>query len=120
MAEVKLPATKPHRVLIAGASYWEPRIGVDADGNEAIVQTYATGLQGQEIELTDAEAKRLIELGAVVDAKSAPLYSEQSADELAALAKKRGITVQGSGANGNVLKEDLVAAHKTYDAGHAG
>ena len=46
-------------------------------------------------------------------------YAGQSPDELKAEAEKRGLTVTGTGANGNVLKGDLVAALEADDASKA-
>lgn len=43
-----------------------------------------------------------------------------SKDELQAEAEKRGLTVEGSGANGNVVKADLIAALQKNDAEGAG
>ena len=42
-------------------------------------------------------------------------YAGQGADELKAEAEKRGLEVEGTGANGNVLKADLVAALEADD-----
>jgi hypothetical protein len=46
---------------------------------------------------------------------SSSSYSGQSVEELQAEADKRGLTVEGSGKDGNVLKRDLVAAHEQDD-----
>jgi hypothetical protein len=42
-------------------------------------------------------------------------YADQHVDELRAEVEKRGLEVQGSGADGNVLKKDLVAALEADD-----
>lgn len=47
-------------------------------------------------------------------------YAGQTPDELKAEAEKRDLTVEGTGANGNVLKGDLVAALEADDATKAG
>lgn len=44
-------------------------------------------------------------------------YSGQSVEELQAEADKRGLEVEGTGKNGNVLKGDLVAALEQDDEG---
>lgn len=46
-------------------------------------------------------------------------YSSQSKSDLEAEADKRGLDVEGSGANGNVTKDDLVAALEADDANGA-
>jgi hypothetical protein len=43
-------------------------------------------------------------------------YDSQQVDDLQAEADRRGIEVEGTGADGNVLKKDLVAALKADDA----
>jgi hypothetical protein len=42
-------------------------------------------------------------------------YESQPVEDLEAEAKRRGLEVEGTGANGNVLKADLVAALKADD-----
>ena len=46
-------------------------------------------------------------------------YSSKGADELKAEAEKRGLEVEGTGANGNVLKDDLVKALEADDVANA-
>jgi hypothetical protein len=43
-------------------------------------------------------------------------YDSQQVDDLQAEADRRGLEVEGTGADGNVLKKDLVAALKADDA----
>lgn len=47
-------------------------------------------------------------------------YDSLSKDELLAEATLRNLDVKGSGANGNIVKDDLVAALKADDAAKAG
>jgi hypothetical protein len=42
-------------------------------------------------------------------------YEKRPADELQAEADRRGLEVEGTGADGNVLKKDLVAALEAHD-----
>ena len=46
-------------------------------------------------------------------------YNDQSVDDLQAEADSRGLTVEGTGANGNVLKADLMTALEEDDAAKA-
>jgi hypothetical protein len=121
MAAPKLPDRKPYRVVSVGVAYLEPTIGINPDtGEEVIVNSHAVAHNGSEVELTDAQARRLIDLGAIKP-KDAPLgYEEQTVDALTALAKERGLDVKGTGANDAVIKDDLVHALHTYDAGAHG
>jgi hypothetical protein len=122
-----LPKTKTYRVATLAARYIKPQIGVGPDGQEVVVQTTAVGRFGEEIELTDAEAKRLEDLGPLnpdgsrrpaVKPKDEPLtYDEMTDKQLDALISDRGITVSGSGANGEALTVDKVNALNTYDQG---
>ena len=49
-------------------------------------------------------------------APSQPDYESQAADDLQAEAERRNLTVEGTGANGNVLKKDLIAALRASDS----
>lgn len=42
-------------------------------------------------------------------------YAAQTKAELAAEAEERGLTIEGTGADGNVLKDDLIAALEADD-----
>jgi hypothetical protein len=117
MAPVKLPATKPYRVSIAGASYLKHKVDVGPDGQDVEVVTRELALFGQEIELTDREAKRLIDLEAVKPAKEPLSYEEMKVPQLKDLVTERGIEVQGSGADGQALKDDYINALRVYDQG---
>jgi hypothetical protein len=46
-------------------------------------------------------------------------YTAMKATDLQAEADRRGLTVTGTGANGNIVKDDLVAALQTDDAAKA-
>lgn len=117
----KLPETKPFRVVVVGVSYNEPTHALHPEtGEDIVVHAGKVGVHGEEIQLTEVQARRLEELGAV-KAKGAPLgYEEQDVEALKALAKERGLDVKGSGANGGVVKDDLIQALNTYDAGALG
>lgn len=52
--------------------------------------------------------------------KSASSYGSQKVDALEAEAEKRGLEVEGSGADGKVVKADLVAALEADDAANGG
>jgi hypothetical protein len=90
--------------------------------------------RGSVLDVDQATADRLIADGVAIDgehdihpvlppepstvgAADEPVdYAELSKDELQAEVDRRGITVEGSGANGNVVKDDLVAALEADDA----
>jgi hypothetical protein len=115
MAPVKLPATKRYRVSIAGASYQKHKTDVGADGQDVEVVTRELALFGEEIELTDREAKRLTDLDAVKPADEPLSYEEMDTDALAKLADERGIDVNGSAVDGQALKDDYINALRIYD-----
>lgn len=105
----------------------------DADGRQQVAY------QGDTVDLPAEAIKRGETLGAFDDgsdpitaASSEPVPSSRVTQEmqpppddgdyeswdkprLQAEADRRGLTVEGSGANGNVLKEDLVAALEEND-----
>lgn len=111
--------TSKYRVVGVAATYFAPAETL-INGKVDTVQTYQVGRFGEEIDLDDAQAKRLEDLGVVRPADSALGYDEMTVDQLKAESDARGITVEGSGANGAVLKTDYVNALNTYDAGEAG
>lgn len=116
MAGAKLPDTKPHRVVIAGVRYLKPTEVLDADSGDTVVRQVADlATFGQEVQLTDREARRLGELEAVKPADAPLGYEEMNEVQLADIVRTRGITVQGSGANGAVLRQDQVNALTIYD-----
>jgi hypothetical protein len=117
MPDVKIPAKKPFRVVFSAASYIDPIEGLGPDGQATVLQVYKVGRQGETIELTTAQAARLQELGAVKPADEPLSYSEMDTKQLKALADERGVQVQGSGANGAVLDQDIVNALTVYDQG---
>jgi hypothetical protein len=92
-----------------------------------VVNATAVGRFGETVELTDAEAKRLADLGPrnpdgsrrpAIKPKDEPLtYDEMSDKQLDALIKDRGISVTGSGANGEALTIDKINALTTFDQG---
>jgi hypothetical protein len=116
----KSPATKAYRVCIVAATYLEPREVVGPTGDVTVQHVYSVGRFGEEIQLTEAQATRLLDLGAVKPADEPLTYEEMDRKQLDAAVKERGITVSGSGANGEVLDTDIVNALNTYDAGQAG
>lgn len=115
-------ATKEYRVVVAGVSYIEP-----TETANGTVPVYKVARFGEQVALSDEQAKRLSELGpmrpdgsrgpAVKPADAPASYDEMTVPELEDLAKERDLDVRGSGANGAVLKEDLVNALNTYDQG---
>jgi hypothetical protein len=117
LGSLKLPATKPYRVVIVGASYQDAVETIGPDGKPTVVYQTKLAYHGEEIELNEYEARRLEGLGAVKPADAPKGYAELSVDELQAEADSRGLSVEGSGADGNVLKDDLINALNTYDAG---
>jgi hypothetical protein len=73
---------------------------------------------GEQIDLTDREARRLAGLDAVKP-KDEPLsYDEMDEKQLAKLAKDRSVTVRSSGADADrPLRTDYVNALNTFDQG---
>ena len=61
----------------------------------------------------DEEVRFLIEAGALEGEGDS--YAAQSVEELQAEADSRGLEVEGSGADGRVLKADLVTALEAHD-----
>lgn len=121
MTAIKLPATKPYRVRIAGAVYNRHKEEVTFDGKPVEVVVRELALRGQEIELTEREAHRLTELDAVLPADSVLEYDEMDEKKLAHLVEQRGITVKSTGADPDQpLRTDLINALVTYDQGHVG
>jgi hypothetical protein len=122
-----LPKTKTYRVATLAVRYAQPRLTLGADGQDMVVNATAVGRFGDEVDLTDAEAKRLEELGPLnvdgsrrpaIKPKDEPLtYDEMSDKQLDALIKDRGISVTGSGANGEALTIDKINALTTFDQG---
>jgi hypothetical protein len=112
-----MAASSEYRVVFSAATYIDPVEGLGPDGQPTTLQVYKVGRQGETITLTDAQAARLLDLGAVKPADEPLSYSEMSTAQLQALADQRGIQVQGSGANGAVLDSDLVSALTVYDQG---
>lgn len=117
MPDIKIPAKKPFRVVFSAASYIDPTEGLGPDGQATVLQVYKVGRQGETIELTDAQAARLQDLGAVKPADEPLSYNEMNTKQLKALADERSVQVQGSGANGAVLDQDIVNALTVYDQG---
>jgi hypothetical protein len=107
----------------------------DGDGRRQIAY------QGDKVDLTADEIKRGDQLGAfegtepVTTASREPVpserephetpaagridgdYEQHGKDDLQREADLRGLTVEGTGANGNVLKDDLVDSLLAHDAG---
>ena len=75
--------------------------------------------KGSSKVVTDDQAKRLHAISGVrvkveADTRTSD-YDELSVEELEAEASRRELEVQGTGANGNVLKKDLIAALEADD-----
>jgi hypothetical protein len=105
-----------YRVVAVGVGYYDPTEITDSQGNTATVAVRREARNGDTIELTKSEADRLLALEAVVSSDAPETYREMQVDDLQAEADSRGLTVEGTGANGNVLKEDLVTALEADDA----
>jgi hypothetical protein len=116
--QAKLPDTEPYRVCIAGAVYLKYREAVNADGDDVVIPTRELAVFGEQIDLTDREARRLTGLDAVKP-KDEPLsYDEMDEKQLAKLAKDRSVTVRSSGADADrPLRTDYVNALNTFDQG---
>lgn len=121
----------PYRVVVLAASYVDTEPGFLPDGSQGEVPVYRVADFGQVIDLTEAQVRALADKGpllnpanpsegrgpAVKPADEAKSYSEMTVPELEDLATERDLTVTGSGADGRVLKDDLVNALSTYDQG---
>lgn len=115
----KLPDTKPFRVCIAGAVYLKHRETINADGDDVVIPTRELAVFGEQIELTDREARRLTGLNAVKPADEPLSYDEMDEKHLAKLAKERGVVVPSSGADSDQpLRTDFINALNTFDQGH--
>lgn len=104
-----------YRVVQVFCTYVEPRER-DLGGRKRTLQVQRTGRFGDTIALSAAEAQRLLDAGAVRPAGDAKSYEEMYVDELEELAAARQLEVRGSGANGHVLKQDLVDALSADDS----
>lgn len=82
---------------------------------EAEVDGIRLSQGGEPVELTDDQLKRLRAAGAKVSEQEAEDYSALSKDDLEKEAASRGLEVEGSGADGNVVKDDLVSALEESD-----
>jgi hypothetical protein len=132
-----MPATKEasvagkseYRVVVAAVTYIDSEPGIAPDGSEALVPVYKVARFGETVELSDKQAARLKQFGplqpdgtrgpAVKPAGEDKSNDELTVEELKAKADEAGVTVSGSGANGAVLKDDLVNALNTYEQGQA-
>lgn len=113
-----LPKTKTYRVRIAGAIYDRFVETVNDDGEDAIAKVRELATFGQEIELTDREARRLTALNAVKPADEPLSYDEMDDKTLDAEVKKVGIEVRSSGADADKpLRTDKINALVIYDQG---
>jgi len=98
--------------------------GKNAGGDETIL----TAWRGETVDLSAEEAKRGDALGAfgetiapepeveVEPLEDAVDYSDLDPEHLEAEVNRRGLEVEGTGKNGNVLKKDYIAALEADDA----
>jgi hypothetical protein len=118
IGDLTLPATKPHRVVGVGATYYEPVKSVGPDGKPAVILTYRMASRGECVELTEDQAERLIDLGAAKPWDEPLSYDEMDDAGLRAAASQRGVAVTSSGADPDQpLRQDYVAALTAYDLG---
>lgn len=117
LGSLELPSTKPYRVTGVGATYLDAVETIGSDGTPTVVYVSKLAYRGETVELNEHQANRLTELGVVKGSDEPLAYDEMKVEDLQSLADERGLTVAGSGADGNVLKEDLVNALGTYDQG---
>lgn len=113
-----MPAStrKSYRVLSVGVSYMDPTETTSEDGSKITLNERRDAHAGQEIELVASEADRLLALGAIVDADAPATYGEMKVADLKTEAERRGLDVQGTGADGRILREDYVVALEADDA----
>jgi hypothetical protein len=117
--EVELPETKPYRVAMLGATYNKAEAVYGPTG-PTLQFLNVLGSRGEIIYLDDAQAHRLLALGAVKEADDPRAYTEMNETELAALAKSRGVEVRSSSLDENQpLRPDYIAALEAHDAGVA-
>lgn len=115
---IKLPATKPYRVKIVGATYYEPAEAINANGEPYVAQQYKVGGFGEEIMLTEQQARRLLDLDAVLPSAEPLTYAEMDESQLADLAKERGVEVRSTSADQDQpLKDDYINALNAFDQG---
>src|SRR4051812_24799520 len=108
--EVELPETKPYRVAMLGATYNKAEAVYGPTG-PTLQFLNVLGSRGEIIYLDDAQAHRLLALGAVKEADDPRAYTEMNETELAALAKSRGVEVRSSSLDENQpLRPDYIAA----------
>jgi hypothetical protein len=118
IGDLTLPATKPHRVVGVGATYYEPVKSVGPDGKPAVILTYRMASRGECVELTEDQAERLIDLGAAKPWDEPLSYDEMDDDALRSAASQRGVAVTSSGADADrPLRQDYVSALSAYDLG---
>lgn len=115
---LKLPATKPYRVKIVGATYYEPVEAINVNGEPYVAQQYKVAGFGEEIMLTEQQANRLTGLDAVIPAGEPLTYAEMDEKQLAAVAKDRGVAVRSTSADAEKpLKDDYINALNAFDQG---
>lgn len=66
-------------------------------------------------DMSDPHDRALRDGGLLALAETETDYEAQSTEQLTAEAARRELTVDGTGANGNVLKKDLIAALQAAD-----
>lgn len=116
--KAKMPDLKPYRVCIGGAMYQSPRVASNVDGSESISYPTVLGTRGEEIMLTDREAKRLTDLEAVKPADEPLSYDEMNDKQLDVAVKTAGVRITSSGADQDKpLRIDKINALLTYDQG---
>lgn len=94
------------------AGAFTPALAGDALASELS----ANELAMRELGLVGDPERDLAPESDLVSSTSAGSYDDQTVEELQAEADRRGLTVEGTGTGGNVLKSDLVAALQADDA----
>lgn len=115
--EKAIPAKQAYRVIGVGVTYRDPQAVIGPDGQPQVVYNYAVAGRGEEVQLTDWEAKRLEATGTIKPHDAERSYDELGDDELEALTSERTIDVRGSAADGSVRREDRINALLVFDQG---
>lgn len=115
--DVELPDTKPYRVAMMGATYNRAYAAYGALG-PTLIHSNELAMRGDVIQLDAAQARRMLDLGAVKETDDPRSYSEMTPAELFELAKRRGVDVRSTSlAADRPLAIDAVNALNAYDAG---
>lgn len=115
--EVELPDLEPYRVVIMGATYQRP-LAVYGPTGPMLAFSHEVGARGSVILLDEAQARRLVDIGAVKPTDDPRSYDEMLEPELAQHARALSVEVRSSSMDPKQpLRQDYIDALQAFDAG---